>query len=125
MKRVTKNVSADFTRWFASEDGRHYRGKRQDMNPALARVNELNEINQNGGGKNGWRYGGSIPVAFLEEWLSTTGHRMDQFATSKDLRTEFITWMQDRDRRGFIADDGHFAKKHRGVGRVSSSIIVR
>ena len=73
---------------------------------------EMNEVSAKRN-KNGWNYGGSIPWAFLLEWLKMTGHRVDQFARSKELRAEFITWMQDRDRRAFIADNGYLKTSFR------------
>lgn len=113
-KRLTAVQGPDLVRFFAHEDGVHYRGHTQNLDPALDRVKRLNEINERPT-KNGWRYGGSIPVVMLTEWLNKTKHRMDEFARSRELRQEFIRWMQDRDRRGFIADDGQYKIRRRGT----------
>ena len=116
-KRLVRNLGVDLVRYHAHEDGTNYRGLIQDMDPVMQHVQDMNEkVNEvcNSRNVNGWKYGGSIPWALLIDWLCEAGYRMDQFARSKELRKEFITWMNKPERRGFIADAGHLKQSRRG-----------
>ena len=84
-KRVTR-VSGEFHRTFQTEDGVHYRGEHQEMDPVLAHVRYLDE-KVNGapkpGNKNDWRYFGSIPVTVLTDWCSEVGIGLDAYARNQ------------------------------------------
>lgn len=122
-KRVLKTYGSDLLHYRAEEDGVVYHGYRQNMAPTLSHVAAKNEaVNQYGNKK--WQYSGSIPMSMLFDWLKTTNYKMHEFARERKIRQEFIRWLQDRDRRKFIAADGPLAVRHRGVANSGKRIIT-
>jgi hypothetical protein len=75
--------NGDIKKTFASEDGKHYRGMRQDIDPIIQHVRDQNEwINgaAKAGNRNNWRYQGTIPMTVLVDWLQQHGYTIDEFA---------------------------------------------
>ena len=117
--------SGDIKKTFASEDGRHYRGMRQDIDPIVKHVKEQDEwINgaSKGTNRNNWRYGGTIPMSILVDWLQKNGYRFDEFTRARrdDIygpKYKFLQYFKTRE----------FAKLHTDhvtTKRESSQIVV-
>ena len=98
--RITKRMQ-DYVAGVASEDGKHYRVERQELDPILERVEFLSEkVNTapKAGNTNDMRYIGSIPMTVLWDWCRKVGIGLDAYARDqfgeKDmflsyLKTEF------------------------------------
>lgn len=94
--------------YFGSEDGIHYRGIHQEMNPVIERVKRLDaQVNEAPavGNTNDWRYLGSIPVSVLVDYLTKRNIPMDVFARNEGgVKDEFKRWLKsNRDLRKFLA----------------------
>ena len=76
-KRISK-VSGDYARGFIFEDGRAIRHERQELAPTIKRVERFRRLQ--GRSPNEWRHVGSIPMTVLIDWLTKTGHTIDQWA---------------------------------------------
>ncbi len=64
--------SMDISKVFAHEDGKSYRGHRQDMDPVLKHVeylkHKVNEAPKSGNPRQ-WQYRGSVTWPMVVEWL--------------------------------------------------------
>jgi hypothetical protein len=98
MKRITRNYGTGLVKYFGSEDGKHYRGLRQNLAPIKKHVEQLNhKVNDapSRGNREQWQYLGSIPKVFLQHWLQNTGTPMDVFARNEGgARDKFIKWLR-------------------------------
>ena len=97
MKRVTAR-HGDGYRYFASEDGKHYRGIYQDHDMLKAHIRLQNDT-VNGAPSRGnprrWGYVGSIPQATLLEWLWKTRTPMDVWARNEGgAKDKFLRWLK-------------------------------
>ncbi len=115
------SVSGDVRRTFASEDGKHYRHTRQEMDGVIKRVERLREqVNEapKATNRNGWHYAGSVPMTVITDWLQKNGYTWPQFATNEDnAKVKFMAYFKSRD----------FAKlhtEHITTKRESSSVVV-
>lgn len=96
-ERLTRKVG-NYTRGFASEDGRNFRTEHQDLTPVKkhveflqAKVNEAPTV----GNKNGWHFAGSIPTVVLTDWLNKHQLNMNDFATNRDdTKTKFMAYLR-------------------------------
>ena len=78
----------------------HYRGHRQEMSPVFKHVEQLREkVNQasSRSNPNQWHHIGSVPWPILLDWLRDNQYRIDQFARSKEIKDEFLTYFISRD----------------------------
>ena len=114
-RRVTGQVG-DVQKYLAHEDGKLYRGMRQDMTEAIRRVRYLDDKVNGASSKDnraGWKYAGSVPVVVLTDWLSKNGYTWPAFATNEDgCKDKFLRWFMSRENHRLQAHDG---KKARGV----------
>ena len=96
-ERLTK-VVGEYTRSFASEDGKNYRVERQEMDPVIKHVDFLSEkVNTapKSGNRNDMRYLGSIPLTVLTDWCKKTGIGLDVYArNSHGEKQAFIKYLQ-------------------------------
>ena len=80
-------VVSDVATWFASEEGKNYRGASADMNPILKRVRYL-DAKVNGAGKRdnplGWGYIGSYSPLMIQDWARKNHYTLDQIARNED-----------------------------------------
>ena len=112
--------SLDVAKMFVSEDGKHYRGHRQDIQPIMDRVEELRKgaITSKVRNPNEWRHVGSIPMTVLLDWLAKNRYSYDQWARNDDkARDKFLKYFMSRD----------FSKLHNNhitTKRESSQIVV-
>jgi hypothetical protein len=97
MKRTTANFG-DAQRYFGSEDGKHYRGIRQNIEPLKRHIEHLHhKVNEapSSGNRNQWAYRGSIPMALLTEWLWKTKTPMHDWAVNRGgAKDQFLKWLQ-------------------------------
>ena len=96
MKRPLKIVN-DVATWFASEEGRDYRGASQEMAPLMKRVRYLDE-KVNGASRrdnpNDWRYVGSYSPLMLQDWARKNHYTLDQVARNEDgAKDKFKRWL--------------------------------
>jgi len=92
--------SLDIQKRFASEDGKHYRGYRQDLDPVIKRVEEMRQgrIDSKIKNPNEWRHIGSIPMTMLVDWLAKNRYTMDQWARNEDrAKDKFLRHFMSRD----------------------------
>ena len=134
--RPTKRAG-DYLRTFSTEDGKHYRGERQDLEPAIKRASLIQESQAHRGtGAFDRRYIGSIPMVVLIDWLTPRGYTMADWATNQGgtqcpmgvdplqhcimdngVKSEFLRYFLSRD----------FSKlhtQHTTTRRASSQIVV-
>lgn len=108
------------TKRFASEDGKHYRSWRQDMDPVIKHV-ERNRAMSNASTtktRSGLKYAGSVPIAMIVDWCNRNGYTFDQWARNEDKA-------KDKWKKHFMSRD--FSKLHGNhitTKRESSSIVV-
>lgn len=97
MKRTTKIVG-DTVRYFASEDGKNYRGLRQDHAGIKRHLDFMRHAVQEApskGNPNQWSWRGSIPVTVLYEWLNKTRTPIDVWARNEGgAKDKFLAWMR-------------------------------
>ena len=97
MKRLTRAVG-EYIRTFQSEDGKHYRGEHQEMDPVIAHVKYLSEkVNDapKPGNTNDWHYFGSIPVTILTDWCRMTSIGLDAYARNQfGEKKEFMKYLK-------------------------------
>ena len=77
-KRLLK-AAGDYTRSFASEDGKHYRVEHQDMNYLMKRAKLIKEGQEYHNVKDR-KYVGSVPISMVTDWCNRNGFTFDQFA---------------------------------------------
>jgi hypothetical protein len=90
---------------FASEDGRHYRHFRQDIDPIIERVQHNRDIAKNStkfSNPNGWQHKGTVPMTVLLDWLQKHGYTFDEFARAdrNDVygpKHKFLKYFTSRD----------------------------
>ena len=96
-------------KWFASEDGKHYRGESTDLDPVFRHVRYLDDkVNgaPKSGNKQGMEYIGSIPAPVLVDWLRKNNIRPDQFARNEDgAKAKFLAWFKQRENHRLLARD--------------------
>lgn len=94
-------------KWHASEDGKHYRGHSQDMQPVFDHVRHMDDkVNSapKSANRNGWRYAGSIPTAVLIDWMNKNGVQFDQFARNEGgVKDKFKKWLFSRENHKLLA----------------------
>ena len=95
MKRLTRSVG-EYTRGFASEDGKNYRIERQEMDPVISHVQFLDQkVNSapKAGNRNDMRYIGSPPMTVLQDWLKKHNYKWDQYARNdEECADKFKAW---------------------------------
>ncbi len=100
MKRPIKVVN-DVATWFASEEGRDYRGASQDMTPLLKRVRYLDAKVNNASRRdnpNGWGYVGSYSPLMLQDWARKNHYTLDQIARNEDnSKTKFKQYLKSNE----------------------------
>lgn len=134
--RPTKRAG-DYLRTFSTEDGKHFRGEYQDLNPAIRRVELIREAQEfKGTGRFDRQFIGSIPETMLIDWITKRGYTIDQWArneggtpcppggdpvqhckTDGGIKSEFLRYFLSRD----------FSKlhtQHTTTRRESSQIVV-
>ena len=117
-KHIGQNL--DVAKMFLAEDGKHYRGQRQDIAPIIDRVTDLRNgaITSKIKNPNEWRHVGSIPMTVLLDWLTKNRYTMDQWARNEDRsKDKFLRYFMSRD----------FSKLHNNhitTKRESSQIVV-
>jgi hypothetical protein len=97
MRRVMARYG-DTHRYFASEDGKHYRGHYQDHAALKAHI-EFTDQMVNGapsrGNPNQWGYAGSIPMSLLWEWCQKTRTPLDVWARDEGgAKQHFLRWLK-------------------------------
>lgn len=96
-KRLTR-VSGEYHRTFQSEDGVHYRGEHQEMDPVLKHVKFLSEKVNNApkaGNRNDWHYAGSIPLTVLTDWCKLVGIGIDAYARNQfGEKKQFLNYLK-------------------------------
>lgn len=97
MKRLVSRAG-DTARYFASEDGKHYRGFYQDHDALKAHI-RFNDDMVNGaparGNPNRWGYAGSIPQSLLIDWCWKTRTPLDVWARDEGgAKQEFLRWLK-------------------------------
>ena len=72
--------------WFATEDGKHYKGMSQDDRAVIEHVRRQNAaINlAPRRGKRKLSYKGSIPWPLRMDWINKNGYTVDQVARNED-----------------------------------------
>lgn len=115
-KRLTR-ATGDYARSFSTEDGKHFRGHHQELNPAIKRVGHIRELqtmHTRATNPHDRQYIGSIPVTVLQDWLQKNGYRIDEFArneggspnrgndpqfykTDPGVRSQFLRYFLSRD----------------------------
>lgn len=88
-------TGTDYYRNVVSEGGKNYRHEHQDLNPVIEHIKFLAEkVNDapKSGNKNDWRYLGSTTPVIVNYWCHLNGHTYDEWARSKDLKRQQITW---------------------------------
>ena len=96
----TLKIYGDMRTWFASEEGKNYRGMSQDLDPVFNHVRHM-DAKVNGApqrGNKGWKYAGSIPVSVMVDWLRKNGYTMDQWARNEDgAKDKFKKFIRSRE----------------------------
>ena len=90
---------------FASEDGKHYRHYRQDIDPIVERVQHNRDIaaaSTKASNPNGWQHKGTIPMTMLVDWLHKHGYTIDEFARADrndkyGPKYKFLRYFMSRD----------------------------
>lgn len=97
MKRTTANFG-DVQRYFGHEDGKSFRGIRQDHAGIKRHIEFMRHKVQEApasGNRNGWQWRGSIPMALLTEWLWKTRTPMHEWATNRGgAKDRFLAWLR-------------------------------
>ena len=129
--------AGDFLRTFSSEDGKHFRGERQDLEPAIKRTAMIREMEAaRGTGQYDRRYIGSVPFVVITDWITKRGYTMHQWSineggspcpiggdpmehikTDGGIKSQFLRYFLSRD----------FSKLHTAhttTRRESSQIVV-
>ena len=128
--RPTKRAG-DYLRTFSSEDGKHYRGEHQNMEPVMKRVELIKQAQaERGTGQFDRRYVGSIPKTILIDWLTKHGYKMDEFARNEGgdpykTNPHGGSGVKDKFLKYFLSRD--FAKlhtQHTTTRRESGQIVV-
>ena len=97
----------------------HYRGHRQEMSPVFKHVEMLREkVNEapSRANPNGWHHTGSVPWPILLQWLQDNQYALDQFARTKEIRQEFLTYFISRDFSKF--HNQHTTTKSSGTSQI-------
>lgn len=119
MKRITR-FRGDLATYFGAEDDKHYRGVYQDMTPVLEHVRHMtHKVNEApaAGNRNGWRYGGSIPLSVLTDWCHKRGVTFDMYARNEGgLKDEFKRYLK--------AEFSKFLAAHHTGARARPTIAV-
>ena len=71
------------TKTFQSEDGKHYRHYRQDIDPVIEHVQYNRDVAKDSNPRanpNGWQHKGTVPMTVLVDWLHKNGYTFDEFA---------------------------------------------
>lgn len=97
MKRLVGQVG-DVTKWFAHEDGVHYRGLTHELGPVMERARFLSaKVNEAParGNRNNWRYAGTVPISVITDWCWKNRIGFDQWARNEDgAKDKFLRWFQ-------------------------------
>lgn len=100
MKRPI-SIHRDLASWFATEDGKHYRGMTQDMGQVMRHVQRTDaRVNSapRSGNPNGWEYRGSIPMAMVVDYCRKNRCTIDQWARDEGgLKTKFLKQFKTRE----------------------------
>ena len=95
--KITK-VQGEYARGVVSEDGKHFRHERQEMDPVLKHVRFLDEkVNDapKSGNSNDMHYLGSIPLTILIDWENQQGITHDQWARDENgVKAKFIAYLR-------------------------------
>ena len=100
---IIKPIShrGDISRHFISEDGKHYRRTRQNMDPVIKHVEMMREkVNEapRSTNKREWRYAGSVPMSILLDWLTKNRYTFDQWARNEDkAKDKFLRYFRSRE----------------------------
>lgn len=131
-ERLTK-ASGDYLRGFRTEDGEHYRTERQNLAPAMKRVQEIRHLHDQAtrsSNPNEWQHVGSIPMTVLIDWLTANRFTMDQWARNDGSvpgkqYPESRSGVKDKFLAYFLSRD--FSKlhnRHTTTRRESSQFVV-
>ena len=108
MKRPL-TVHSDIASWFASEDGKHYRGHTQDMDQVMRHVRRMDDKVNNApraGNRSGWEYRGSIPMAMVIDYCTRERCTFDQWARDEGgVKTKFLRQFKTREFAKFWRSD--------------------
>ena len=126
-------TSLDIQQVFASEDGKHYRGYRQDLDPVIRKVEHLRQkVNEapRSENPNQWKHVGSIPMTVLVDWLMKNKFTIDQFARNDGgikgkTYPESTSGVKDKFLKYFLSRE--FSKLHNShitTKRESSQFVV-
>lgn len=106
MKRLTA-VFAGMRKTFSSEDGAHYRGYEQPVEPIKEHIKQLDDSVNSApasGNPNGWRYAGSIPMVLLMDWLKVSGTPIDVWARNEGgAKDSFLAWLRSAHPQVFVS----------------------
>jgi hypothetical protein len=109
-RRPLEGGAPGYQKWFASEDGKHYRGLSQDIDSVVRHVDRMDaKINHapKAGNRSGWEYAGSIPLAVLVDWCRSNGYTMDQWARDEGgIKAKFMAHIQTREFHKLFRKDG-------------------
>ena len=113
--------AGDTARYFSSEDGAHYRGHYQDLEPAIRRTKAIIHAEQAHSKKDnpmGRTYIGSVPWAVLIDWLNKNHYTIDQFARREGtIRPDFMKYFLSR-------EYSKLHTQHTTTRKQSSQIVV-
>ena len=119
-RRVTGGAG-DYLRSFSTEDGVHYRGFHQNLDPAIRRVELIREAQarrKKADNPFDRQYVGTIPVTVLLDWLHKHGYTYDQFARREgSIRDEFKKYY-------FTREFSKLHTQHTTTRRESNRIVV-
>lgn len=96
----TIKAYSDLRTWFASEEGKEYRGMSQDLSPVFQHVRQMDD-KVNGApsaGNKGWKYAGSVPMSVMVDWLGKNHYTFDQWARNEDgAKDKFKKYIRSRE----------------------------
>ena len=108
-RRAVGNSSNGIQKWFAEEDGKHYRGQIQQMDDVFNHVAHLDDkVNSapKSGNQQEWEYVGSIPMTLLTDWLAANHYTWPQYATNEDgAKDKFKKFIMSRQHHKLLAKD--------------------
>lgn len=96
MRRKLRDYGGNTVKYFASEDGKHYRGFLQDLHAVRRHVEHTSQITNEAparGNRERWSYMGSVAITVVADWCQKRGATFDQWARNEGgLKDKFLQW---------------------------------